>query len=270
MKKIISLLTIAVMLLTVFLMPAYATVNDIEEIQKENYIENHINDLLDGNVEPVNEDSNGNVSIALGEVETIDPLVTASYITASPTTTMEETKLIEQSSELDVILLDEEKNEYLATIVVDNKYETTATGPMTSHDDTKNKTDCDVKVSYSAYYEIIDTGGAERVKVIKYIGKYVQSNDPQMTCSKLRFTSKAQGLVFNSAGRYIGVGITTPDKIVNSPTKGSSNTYFTNQQGYVEIPPGNNAGRLHYTLKRIVSSYTTTGYMAFDWGDYYT
>ena len=270
MRKIISLATIVVMLLTVSFMPTYATVNDIEEIEKENYIENHINDLLNGDVEPVKEDFNGNVSIALSEVEKADPLVSTASITASSTSTEEETKLVEQNSELDVILLDEEKNEYLATIIVDNKYETNATGPVTSHDDTKNKTDCDVKLSYSAHYEIITVGGAERVKVIKYIGKYVQNNDSQMTCSKLRFTSKAQGLVFNSAGTYIGTGITTPDKTVNSPTKGAANTYITNQQGYVEVPPGNNAGRLHYTLKRTVSSYTTTGYMAFDWGDYYT
>ena len=74
MRKIISLATIVVMLLTVSFMPTYATVNDIEEIEKENYIENHINDLLNGDVEPVKEDFNGNVSIALSEVEKADPL----------------------------------------------------------------------------------------------------------------------------------------------------------------------------------------------------
>lgn len=105
MRKIISLATIVVMLLTVSFMPTYATVNDIEEIEKENYIENHINDLLNGDVEPVKEDFNGNVSIALSEVEKADPLVSTASITASSTSTEEETKLVEQNSELDVILL---------------------------------------------------------------------------------------------------------------------------------------------------------------------
>ena len=153
MRKIISLATIVVMLLTVSFMPTYATVNDIEEIEKENYIENHINDLLNGDVEPVKEDFNGNVSIALSEVEKADPLVSTASITASSTSTEEETKLVEQNSELDVILLDEEKNEYLATIIVDNKYETNATGPVTSHDDTKNKTDCDVKYLHFHFHK---------------------------------------------------------------------------------------------------------------------
>lgn len=108
------------------------------------------------------------------------------------------------------------------------------------------------------------------MKVTKYVGTYVKNNDPQMICSEIKFTSRADGLVYNSSGNYIGTGYKTPDKTISRPQKGLAYEYYTNQQGYVEVPPGNNSGRMHYTLKRTVSSYTTTGYMAFDWGNMFS
>lgn len=258
-----------IILFTISFMPTYAKVDNIEKTEKERCIESHINDLLNGYVQPVNEDIDRNINISVGGVEKIDPLANIQLKNTSQKVE-EKTELVKQKSNLDIILLNDDEREYLATIIIDNEYETKAVGPINSHEDIKNKTDCDVKLSYSAVYKVMEMPGGERVMVTKYIGTYVKKSDPQMTCSRIRFTSKAEGLVFNSSGKYIGSGVKTPDMTVVNPGIGVANTYLTNQQGYVEIPPGNNAGRMHYTLKRTVSSYTTTGYMAFDWGDYYT
>lgn len=55
-------------------MSTYARVDNVEKIEKERCIESHINDLLNGYVQSVNEDADRNINISVGEVEKNRPL----------------------------------------------------------------------------------------------------------------------------------------------------------------------------------------------------
>ena len=54
MKRIMVLVITVIMLFTISFVPTYAKVDNIEKTEKERCIESHINDLLNGYVQPVN------------------------------------------------------------------------------------------------------------------------------------------------------------------------------------------------------------------------
>ncbi len=68
MKRIMVLVITVIMLFTISFMPTYAKVDNIEKTEKERCIESHINDLLNGYVQPVNEDIDRNINISVGGV----------------------------------------------------------------------------------------------------------------------------------------------------------------------------------------------------------
>lgn len=66
-----------------------------------------------------------------------------------------------------------------------------------------------------------------------------------------------------------GGGSNTVERTVNSPGKGVMYTMQTNERNYIVIPSEDSSaaiGRVYYNVKRTVSGFETSGYIALGWG----
>lgn len=232
------------------------------DAEKMEYIQTHIQDLMDGKIQPKIEHEQSPVEV---EVGSITPLAGPTYIQNVQTLDQKmETELYDQIVQMDIIELDREEKEYLATAIVDNTYAVTRSG---DYGETKVATFCDVRVAFSVVYDMYEYNGGERYKVIYYTGTYVRSDDPQMFCKELSFRHKAFGRMYTSVNNYSVKAYERAKKTISSPTEGGVYEYAISQPGYVEVPPGYSAGQMTYTVKRRPSTYTSEQYINIMFGD---
>lgn len=267
MKKRISVIVMALILCvgsTFSVFAADAETGQIDEMKKDILIESHMEDLQDGRVEPINEHKSADIKVITGEIEN------KASKDVNQLNSEDNVELVDRKTELDIISLDKEKKEYLATAIVKDKYKiTTMVGKEanTRSSVTKNESYCDITCVYSVTYDMYTKGGAERYKVTGYKAS-TKSTDPQITCTKINFRHRACGLMYTAPTTlHSSTNYHPADKAVSSPVSGQNYSYNISQPGYVEVPPGFSAGRLDVYAKRTVSSWTGSSYIALDFGE---
>lgn len=120
-RKLFTMLLIALLCLG-NTMAAFAVTNNsnTDELRKNMIIDSHIEALLNGEIDAKHRDSDTDINIKLGEVEKA-PLI--GEMPQYGTFEEQDINLIKQDVTVDTFKLDGNKEEYLATFIVNSKYE---------------------------------------------------------------------------------------------------------------------------------------------------
>ncbi len=268
MKKMLKYSIMMAILVAIIPNSTFADNIEKNEAEKNEFVEKHIQQLLEEEIKPENRTNHKDIKINAKEV-----------IQQEQATREEQkenkAKLVKSEKGLDIVPIPNSNGEYLATAILNNTYEIPEK-QNSRYSDTENHTKifCDVKISYSAVYKesTVDYDGAteKRYKVSKYLGQYVKTYDSQMTCSQLKFRHHAVGRMYSTAyGDEIldESNYWEDDAVVDFPHKKTNYRYTINQPGYVSTPLGFSAGRLYVTIKRNGSGYTLNEFIGIDFGD---
>lgn len=266
-----SMLAVVTSLLLIVAVTTSQVQANTSKISEDVFIDNHIEALINGDISPVNRSPELNARVRTGISEANKNCTNVKKVT-SQDSDMSQPSLYSEAVSLDTVPLDNSKNRYLVTAIVKQTYkipkEESYNATRASDEISKTYTFCDVKMAFSAVYNHYSHKGMEYYRVSQYKGGYMSKSDPQMTCKNIRFRHRAFGRFYTASYDFIrSLGYTAEPKSISNPEKGKKYTYTINQNGYVEAPPGFSAGRLDYTVARTTSSYTSSNYMAIDFGE---
>lgn len=263
MKKLLSvILSLSMILGATSVGYAQTKVNDYD-------IDAYVSGIVNGTIEPKNEDPNSGLTIKVFE----DEQNKSNYIIKDNLLSNKESKnefeLVDSKVILDVRKIDNSINQngiavenYQAIAIVNNTYKSSLTQSST---DELN----DVYMYGSINYDKIITDTIDYnngYKINSVNGKYVRSDDSQMTCKNMELRYKSYGIAYKSSGSKVGFKKNEKSRTINAPEKDGMYSLITGEPYYIEyVPASAVTGRVKYTVKRKVSSYESTGYIVLGW-----
>lgn len=274
MKKIISIFLCSLLIVLSFSSFCVADT----QTDEDNDLQKYVKDISEGKIKPVNEDPNCKVFTSFTEDNNIQD---GSYITQDINNN--KFKLKKQKITKDIRKIDSDAatntNTYKAVIITDNTYEIQPDNIVLGGNEQSNYTVglSDTKnallVNVTMYGEIVYNqvyaeSGNYAYKITQVKGGYMSSSDPQMICSTFELFCKYYGRLYGSTGVFVKSGGSSVTQTYNSPTKGVVKSLSTGQSYYTDCDAaGYNLARIYFTVKRTVSSYTNSSYIALGFGE---
>ncbi|MBE6035875.1 MAG: hypothetical protein E7222_14435 [Clostridiales bacterium] len=200
-----------------------------EDIDLENYVES----ILQGKIRVVNEDPNFNISTNNVEALEQNEFSRALVNEEQDSFTLEKQDIIKDVRKINS---DENIETYRAIVIVDNTYNVKAKSSLSDYSEDILS---DVKVFGEIIYDKIKVESGEYgYKITKVRGGYLSTNDPQMTCSKLKLYNKYFGRLYNAYGVFEKSDGFQVSSSFDYPTKGSVKNIVTGQVYYVDTQNG--------------------------------